>query len=79
MLTDAGYGVDTTFRGGLTELGLPYIVGIQPSTSLWPPKDVVGGFGPSEGSERRCGHRLAAIQRFCTVTKEISRVSESGH
>jgi SRSO17 transposase len=38
VLTDAGYGVDTAFRNGLTELGLPYIVGIQSSTSLWPPK-----------------------------------------
>lgn len=38
VLTDAGYGVDTGFRDGLTELGLPHIVGIQSSTSLWPPE-----------------------------------------
>ena len=37
MLADAGYGVDTAFRTGLAEMGLPYIVGIQSSTSLWPP------------------------------------------
>lgn len=37
VLADAGYGVDTAFRDGLTELGLAYIVGIQSSTSLWPP------------------------------------------
>ena len=37
LLADAGYGIDTAFRDGITELGLHYIVGIQSSTSLWPP------------------------------------------
>ena len=37
VLADAGYGVDTDFRDGITELGLRYIVGIQSSASLWPP------------------------------------------
>ena len=37
MLADAGYGVDTDFRDGLTGLGLLYVVGIQSSTTLWPP------------------------------------------
>jgi len=40
-LADAGYGIDTAFRTGLGELGLTYVVGIQSSTSLWPP-----GAGP---------------------------------
>jgi len=37
VLTDAGYGIDTEFRDGVTALELPYVVGIQSSTSLWPP------------------------------------------
>ena len=37
VLADAGYGVDTAFRDGITQLGLAYVVGIQTSTSLWPP------------------------------------------
>ncbi len=41
VLADAGYGVDTAFRSGLTAMGLSYIVGIQSSTSLWSP-----GVGP---------------------------------
>ena len=41
VLADAGYGVDTAFRSGLTAMGLSYIVGIQSSISLWPP-----GTGP---------------------------------
>ena len=37
MLTDAGYGIDTQFREGITALGMLYVAGIQSSTSLWPP------------------------------------------
>jgi SRSO17 transposase len=37
VLADAGYGVDTEFRDGITELGLRYVVGIQSSTTLWSP------------------------------------------
>ena len=37
VLSDAGYGNDTDFRTGLTELGLLYMVGVQSATSLWPP------------------------------------------
>jgi len=37
VLADAGYGVDTDFRDGITALGLTYVVGIQSSASLWPP------------------------------------------
>jgi len=37
VLADAGYGNDTTFRSGLTELGLAYVVGVQGSTSVWTP------------------------------------------
>ena len=37
VLADAGYGVDTDFRDGITALGLAYVVGIQSSASLWPP------------------------------------------
>src|SRR5918993_2957567 len=37
VLADAGYGVETAFRTALTALGLLYILGIQSSTTLWPP------------------------------------------
>lgn len=37
VLTDAGYGIDTEFRDGITALGMSYVVGIQSSTSLWAP------------------------------------------
>jgi SRSO17 transposase len=37
VLADAGYGVETAFRERLTELGLPYVVGIPGSVTVWPP------------------------------------------
>jgi SRSO17 transposase len=37
VLADAGYGVDTTFRERLSELGLRYVVGITGSLTVWPP------------------------------------------
>ena len=37
VLTDAGLDFDTAFHDGITALGLSYAVGIQSSTSLWPP------------------------------------------
>jgi SRSO17 transposase len=36
-LADAGYGNDTAFRTGLTELGLEYVVGVQGSMTVWAP------------------------------------------
>lgn len=37
VVADAGYGNDSKFREGITEAGLKYIVGIQGSTTVWPP------------------------------------------
>ena len=41
VLMDAGYGNDTELRTQLTALGLRYVAGIGPNTSVWPP-----GTGP---------------------------------
>jgi SRSO17 transposase len=37
VLADAGYGDDTGFREGITELGMLYAVGIRPATTVWAP------------------------------------------
>ena len=37
VLTDAAYGNDHGFRDGLQQLRLEYAVGVQSSTSVWPP------------------------------------------
>jgi SRSO17 transposase len=37
VAADAGYGDDTDYRQGITELGLLYVVGIKPKTTVWAP------------------------------------------
>ena len=37
VLADAGYGVDTAFREGLSNLGLSYVVGVTGQVTVWPP------------------------------------------
>ncbi len=41
VLMDAGYGCNTDLRTGVNALGLRYVAGILPNTSVWPP-----GSGP---------------------------------
>lgn len=36
VLGDAGYGNETDFRTGVSGLGLLYVLGVQPSTTVWP-------------------------------------------
>ena len=36
VAADAGYGDDTNYRDGITALGLLYVVGIKPQTTVWP-------------------------------------------
>jgi SRSO17 transposase len=59
VLADAGYGNDTDFRDSIAEIGLPYAVGIQSSTSLWPPG--VQPLPPKPWSGR--GRPTSAIRR----------------
>jgi len=53
VLMDAGYGVNTALRDGITALGLSYAAGILPQTSVWregegplPPKPFSGNGRP---------------------------------
>ena len=45
VLMDAGYGADTDLRTNITALGLSYVAGIMPQTSVWAP-----GAGPQPNS-----------------------------
>jgi len=37
VLADPAYGNDTGFRQGVAELGLRYVLGVQSTTTVWPP------------------------------------------
>ncbi len=64
VLTDAGYGADGAFRTGVTELGLVYVVGVQPTLSVWragegplPPKAWRGSGRPPSLMRRTPDHK----------------------
>ena len=56
-LMDPAYGNDSKLRAGLTELGVPYVAGILPTTMVWRPGEAP--LPPVSGSGRgRPGKRL---------------------
>jgi len=50
VLADPAYGNDSNFRSGITQLGLPYALGVQPGTIVWRPGEVP--LPPSQWSGR---------------------------
>jgi SRSO17 transposase len=59
VLADAGYGADTEFRSGISALGLQYVAGILPNTTVWAPG--TGPLPPAPGSGR--GRRQTRLRR----------------
>lgn len=64
VLLDAGYGADTKLRTEITSLGLAYVGGILPNTSVWapgsgplPPKRWSGHGRPPSRRRRDSAHR----------------------
>jgi SRSO17 transposase len=63
VIADAGYGVETAFRLRLSEMGLPYMVGIKSSVSVWPahteplPPKPYRGYGRPPLAPRRTPRR----------------------
>jgi SRSO17 transposase len=50
-LLDAGYGANTDLRANITTLGLWYVAGIMPNTTVWapvqfPPSALPDGYRP---------------------------------
>src|SRR5258705_6918295 len=67
VLTDAGYGPDTALRGSITALGLSYVAGIQPQTSIWAP-----GTGPRPPKEWSGNGRPPKLLRRDSKQRPIS-------
>ncbi len=69
VLADAGYGADMDFQAGLLGLGLDYVAGILPNTSVWrpgtgplPPKPWSGRGRPPTRLRREPGHVPTAAE-----------------
>lgn len=69
VLMDAGYGADTSLRTEITALGLPYVAGIQPHTTVWlpgqgplPPKPWTGRGRPPSRIRRDDAHRPVTVK-----------------
>jgi SRSO17 transposase len=52
VLADPAYGNDSNFRAGITELGLPYALGIMPGTTVWRPGEMPLSPAPRSGRGR---------------------------
>ena len=68
-LADPAYGNDSKFRAGITELGLPYAVGILPGTAVWcpgeaplPPAASSGRGRPAKRLRRDATHRPVSVK-----------------
>jgi SRSO17 transposase len=53
VLGDAGYGDETDFRVGVSDLDLGYVLGIRSATTVWPPGEVPLPPAPWSGQGRR--------------------------
>ena len=69
VLMDAGYGADTDLRATITTLGLSYVAGIMPNTSVWapgkgplPPKNWSGQGRPPKLIGRDAKHRPISVK-----------------
>src|ERR1700750_2501510 len=76
LLGDAAYGDETDFRVGVTDLGLRYMLGVRPGTSVWAPGTrPLPALGPRPRAPcRRCPGRAAPGARpGCAAMPRISR------
>ena len=72
VVADSAYGNDTQFREGITELGLPYVVGIHETTTVWRPGEAPQP-QPRRGGRGRPATRLRRERQQQPLTvKELA-------
>src|SRR5581483_888636 len=72
VLADAGYGTDTGFRAELTKLKMPYVVGIQSTTTVWRPGEEPNPAPARKGNtgrprkllQRDANHQPVSVKEF---------------
>ena len=68
VAADAAYGDDTDYRDGISALGLLYVVGIKPGTTVWAPG--TGPLPPKRWSGR--GRKPTLLRRNGTTQRPLS-------
>ena len=71
VLMDAGYGAETDLRTNITTLGLSYVAGTRPNTTVWPlgtaalpPKRWSGCGRPPKLMRRDGKHQLISVKKL---------------
>jgi SRSO17 transposase len=71
VLMDAGYGANTELRSSITALGLTYVAGILPNTTVWahgddplPPKRWSGRVRPTKLTRRDAKHQPISVKEL---------------
>ena len=79
VLMDAGYGADTGLRSELTLLGLSYVAGIHPHTTVWlpgtgplPPKAWSGRGRPTSRTRRDPEHQPVQVKALALGLPETA-------
>jgi SRSO17 transposase len=79
VLMDSGYGADTKLRTGISALGLCYVAGIQPNTTVWapgtqplPPKEWSGRGRPTRRMRRDAEHRPLQVKALALGLPEAA-------
>jgi SRSO17 transposase len=73
VLADSAYGNDTQFREGITELGLPYVVGIHETTTVWLAGEAAQPQGRRGGRGRPARRLRRERQQQPPAVKELAR------
>ena len=73
VLADAGYGADTQFRTGVSELKLQYVMGIQSTATVWEPGHLPLPAKPATGKQAPPPKRLRRDEEYPPVSvKQIA-------
>ena len=82
VLADAGYGVDTTFRQALSDMGLLYVVGVTSAVVVWPPgveplpPKRYSGIGPSSRDAQTHGPAPAVERQGAGAVTAAAGISD---
>ncbi|MCC6590484.1 MAG: transposase, partial [Bryobacterales bacterium] len=83
VLADAGYGKGTQFRTDLTQLVLPYVVGIESTATVWGPGQQPlpaparksGRGAPAKRLRRQADHQPVSVKQLALVGLEGDRLA----